>query len=197
MHDSLRFWAKTFPASAGGVAFKPVLHHLLDVAAVAASYLHLQSARLAREAALRGVSAEEYIALVAFLSGLHDLGKFTRNFQAKVESLWPAALGTWPGANAVGLPHWRATGLMLQLDPFRAPLASLLPNLADGRSRLACGHRGPSRPTAAGLRQRRRRPRSPAQGAMARLGLYRSRVLRLRGTASPDGRATGRRTERG
>ena len=145
MHDSLRFWAKTFPASAGRVAFKPVLHHLLDVAAVAASYLHLQSARLAREAALRGVSAEEYLALVAFLSGLHDLGKFTRNFQAKVESLWPPALGTWPGSNAVGLPHWRATGLMLQLDPFRAPLASLLPNLQMGEAALLAaiaGHHG-------------------------------------------------------
>jgi CRISPR-associated endonuclease/helicase Cas3 len=145
MHDSLRFWAKTFSAPAGGVAFKPVLHHLLDVAAVAASYLHLQSARLAREAAMCGVSAEEYVALVAFLSGLHDLGKFTRNFQAKVESLWPAALGSWPGLNAVGLAHWRATGLMLQLNPFRSAMARLLPNIQSGEGALLAaiaGHHG-------------------------------------------------------
>ncbi len=96
MHDSLNFWAKTFPASAGGVAFKPVLHHLLDVAAVAASYLHLQSARLTREAALCAVTAEEYIALVAFLAGLHDLGKFTRNFQAKVRLCGPRPLEHGP-----------------------------------------------------------------------------------------------------
>jgi CRISPR-associated endonuclease/helicase Cas3 len=145
MHDSLRFWAKTFPAPAGGVAFKPVLHHLLDVAAVAASYLHLQRARLAREATLCGVPAEEYVAFAAFLSGLHDLGKFTRNFQAKVESLWPAALGTWPGVNAVGLPHWRATGLMLQVDPFRSAMATLLPNIQTGEVALLAaiaGHHG-------------------------------------------------------
>src|SRR5690348_11105563 len=122
MHPSLRFWAKTFSDPVSGVAFKPVLHHLIDVAAVAASYLHLQSARLAREAAVSGVGVEDYVALVAFLAGLHDLGKFTRNFQAKIEPFWPAALGAWPGANSAGLPHWRATGLMLQLDPFRAAL---------------------------------------------------------------------------
>ena len=120
MDASLSFWAKTYaarepPRDESVELFKPVLHHMLDVAAVASSYLRCQEARLVREAALVAAAPEDYADLVGFLAGLHDLGKFTRNFQAKVEALWPATLGAWPGPNMVGLSHWRATGLLLQL----------------------------------------------------------------------------------
>ena len=119
---------------------------MLDVAAVAELYLSLQSARLARESALLAMPATDYLSLVAFLVGLHDLGKFTRNFQAKVEPLWPVEiLGTRPVSGDFGPSHWRATGLMLQLDPFRSALSALLPNLAGGEVALLAaiaGHHG-------------------------------------------------------
>ena len=150
MDASLSFWAKTYaarepPRDESVELFKPVLHHMLDVAAVASSYLRCQEARLVREAALVAAAPEDYADLVGFLAGLHDLGKFTRNFQAKVEALWPATLGAWPGPNMVGLSHWRATGLLLQLDPMNAALASLFPNLRGGEASLraaVAGHHG-------------------------------------------------------
>ena len=52
----LSFWGKSLPpgssmkASEGGQRFKPVLHHMLDVAAVAHAFL--QQVRCQREAAL-------------------------------------------------------------------------------------------------------------------------------------------------
>jgi HD domain len=69
MDASLRFWAKTYgarePACNESVeSFKPVLHHMLDVAAVAWSFLRRQEARLVREAALIAMAPEDYADLV-------------------------------------------------------------------------------------------------------------------------------------
>jgi len=147
---SLRFWAKTYdarerPRDESVESFKPVLHHMLDVAAVAASFLRCQEARLVREAALVAIAPEDYANMIGFLAGLHDLGKFARNFRAKNEALWPASLGAWPGPNMAGPSHWRATGLLLQLDPLSVALASLFPNLRGGESSLrsaVAGHHG-------------------------------------------------------
>jgi CRISPR-associated endonuclease/helicase Cas3 len=132
--SQLQFWGKTF---GGGnqsiestqITYKPVLHHLLDVSAVTLVFLRNQSARLAREAKLVSMEPEAYAKLMAFLAGLHDLGKFTRNFQAKRTDLWPKALGVCPDSSIVGPPHWRATGLMLQTDILSAPFRALFPGL--------------------------------------------------------------------
>jgi len=110
----LQFWGKTFgaadqPIGNSQTTYKPVLHHLLDVSAVALVFLRDQPARLAREAQLVSMEPDAYANLMAFLAGLHDLGKFTRNFQAKRADLWPTALGTYPGSSIAGPPHWRAT----------------------------------------------------------------------------------------
>ena len=113
MDASLLFWGKTYDVRERHLgerieSFKPVVHHMLDVAAVASSFLRCQEARLLREAALIAMAPEDYANLIGFLAGLHDLGKFTRNFQAKVEALWPASLGAWPGADLIrtkGLGH--------------------------------------------------------------------------------------------
>ena len=140
MQLNLLFWGKTFARSDGLpelLGYKPVLHHLVDVAAVASSFLRGQPARLARELALIEISPAAYSDIVGFLAGLHDLGKFTRNFQSKVETLWPVQLGEWPGLETPGPPHWRATGLMLQLDPLNAALSNLFPNLGGGETSLS------------------------------------------------------------
>jgi hypothetical protein len=77
MHLSLQFWAKSFSTTAGSSTahYKPVAHHLLDVAAVAKTYLESNAHRLEREASLVRMDRERYARLMAFLAGLHDLGK--------------------------------------------------------------------------------------------------------------------------
>ncbi len=150
MEANRLFWGKTFPALDGprgksAALYKPVLHHLIDVAAVASSYLRVQRTRLVREAALVAIAPHAYVDLVGFLAGLHDLGKYTRNFQAKVEALWPAILGSWPGADTPWPPHWQATGLLLQLNPLNAAFGNLFPNLRGGETSLIAaiaGHHG-------------------------------------------------------
>ena len=82
----LAFWGKTprgFGDSSETVRsdterqqdYKPVLHHLIDVAAVALQWQQLNPARLEREAALLKASPECLSKTTAFLAGIHDLGK--------------------------------------------------------------------------------------------------------------------------
>ena len=56
----LAFWGKTPRVSqdSNGIAYKPLLHHLMDVAAVARRWQQLNPARLEREAALLNASPE-------------------------------------------------------------------------------------------------------------------------------------------
>jgi CRISPR-associated endonuclease/helicase Cas3 len=127
------FWGKSArgPAS-NGPPYKPVLHHLLDVAAVAQTFLLSDLARLRREAALVGMAAEDYARLISFLAGLHDLGKFSRQFQWKVPGLWPSALGPRPAEPLAGLNHWRVTGLYLRRPSLAAQLRAYFPSIAPG-----------------------------------------------------------------
>ena len=52
MDPTLTFWGKTFEKGADPAKplYKPVLHHMIDVAAVALAYLRAQPARARREA---------------------------------------------------------------------------------------------------------------------------------------------------
>ncbi len=79
----LEFWAKSGRPD-DAVLMHSVAHHSLDVAACAQ---HL-APRLRPPVA---IAPETIAALVA----LHDIGKFTRTFQAKVEALWPVSLGPY------------------------------------------------------------------------------------------------------
>ena len=94
----LAFWGKTLRSSdnssgtvfndtEGQRSYKPVLHHLMDVAAVALRWQQLNPARLEREAALLKASPECLSKITSFLAGIHDLGKISRGFQAKVPEL--------------------------------------------------------------------------------------------------------------
>jgi hypothetical protein len=74
MEANRLFWGKTFPELDGprgksAALYKPVLHHLIDVAAVASSYLRVQRTRLVREAALVAIAPHAYADLVGFLAG--------------------------------------------------------------------------------------------------------------------------------
>lgn len=128
-HLSSRFWAKTFAADLmAGISYKPVLHHLLDVAAAAYCLLQAKPGLLRRLAARHGVPEARLLQVLAFLAGLHDLGKISRCFQIKWPEIWPEGeLG--PLLPVAGRSHWRNTALLLR-DPSIAPLlAGLFPSV--------------------------------------------------------------------
>ena len=79
-HVMLDFWAKS--RRDGDLApMHSIAHHGMDVAACASVLLDTFRAPV-------GVPSEALAALIA----LHDIGKFTRTFQGKVEPLWPPSL---------------------------------------------------------------------------------------------------------
>ncbi len=135
----LAFWGKTlrsfdnssetvFSDTEGQRSYKPVLHHLMDVAAVALRWQQLNPTRLEREAALLKASPECLAKTTAFLAGVHDLGKFSRGFQAKVSELWPRqVLG--PKREISDRGHWRNTAILLRAEPISQEFASLFPSI--------------------------------------------------------------------
>src|SRR3954451_19210453 len=76
-----QFWAKS---GEDGGPMHSVPHHSLDVAASALVLLSAFKPPITIAPAT-----------VAALIALHDVGKFTRPFQAKVPKLWPLALGAF------------------------------------------------------------------------------------------------------
>lgn len=141
------FWGKTLRETACGPGHraKPVLHHLMDVAAVALRLQELNPARLLREASVIGVSPQRLAPTGAFLAGLHDLGKFSVSFQAKVAEFWPAeVLGPFPGV-VHDRGHWRNTAIMLRWGPAEQELRGLFPELWSGLELISgsiAGHHG-------------------------------------------------------
>ena len=128
----LAFWGKTprgpGDSTAGQQDCKPVLHHLMDVAAVALRWQQSNRARLEREAALLKASPECLAKITAFLAGVHDLGKFSRGFQAKVPELWPEqVLG--PKVEVADRGHWRNTAILLRAKPIAQEFTDLFPSL--------------------------------------------------------------------
>ena len=105
------FWGKSDPTD-DGMSMHSVPHHCLDVAAAAAALLPIFPPPVK-------VPAASVIALIA----LHDVGKFSRTFQAKVPELWPASLGPFQDPPA-GYPHDQTGFAMLsgQLSGLLDPL---------------------------------------------------------------------------
>jgi CRISPR-associated endonuclease/helicase Cas3 len=109
MSSYLAFWGKGRPWR--DVPMHPAAYHCLDVAACA----HVLLERLPRlrgrlELLLGSISASR---LIVALVALHDVGKWSRQFQAQADTLWPAELGdiaTAPSAprhDEAGLALWR------------------------------------------------------------------------------------------
>ncbi|NGO62706.1 CRISPR-associated helicase Cas3' [Rhizobium daejeonense] len=137
-----QFWAKTADKECRG--YKPVGHHLLDVAAVAGRYLAKNPARLERERRLSGLSGPEHVRLCAALAGLHDLGKISRPFQSQAPAFWPAALsGSCPSQDR-RLSHWEATAVLLQDREIERLLKASLPTFVIDNQIVAAvaGHHG-------------------------------------------------------
>lgn len=125
------FWGKARQDDDAVSGMHPLIAHSLDVAAVA---ILLPQAR--------GIGLPGQT--IGFLVALHDIGKFSRSFQAMAVPHWPAAaLGTWqeerrppPG------PKHDSLGFHLLEKIFTDRVASLLPPRTAGRGGWIQGHRG-------------------------------------------------------
>ena len=134
----LSFWGKTIRSDDSlshkrGVRpmrqqFKPLVHHLLDVAAVAIQLRKGNHSLLHREAGDLGVAPDNLVRIYAFLSSLHDIGKFSKGFQAIVPSLWPKRI-LGPLQEHGGRPHWRNTAILLRTPPLQDEFRMLFPNV--------------------------------------------------------------------
>src|SRR5947207_2744530 len=71
-------------------------YHCLDVAAVLEILLGLFPQVPETLARAARTSLAEATSLLVFLTALHDVGKFSRGFQAKASQHWPAILGPMP-----------------------------------------------------------------------------------------------------
>lgn len=88
-----RFWGKAKPLESARLAWHTVAAHSLDVAAVA-TLLPRPTTRLISRRTL------------GFLVALHDIGKFSRPFQAMRQDLWPAdVLGSFPTSGTQAIRH--------------------------------------------------------------------------------------------
>ncbi|MBO1076948.1 CRISPR-associated helicase Cas3' [Roseomonas marmotae] len=108
------FWGKAQPQDPTKPGMHPLPAHSLDVAAVA---LLLP----------RRVMAGLTTPTLGFFVALHDIGKFSRSFQAMAPEHWPnSVLGPLPASRPSGARH-DALGLHLMRDSLEEDLADLLP----------------------------------------------------------------------
>lgn len=88
-----QFWGKARPDESGAARMHPLAAHALDVAAIALLLPRPTAAALPRQT-------------LGFLVALHDIGKFSRTFQALAPEHWPTdVLGPAPGRLLPGLRH--------------------------------------------------------------------------------------------
>jgi CRISPR-associated endonuclease/helicase Cas3 len=118
---TLNFWAKARPAEPGPL-MHPIVGHSIDVAAVAILLPRPRGFLLSGQ-------------LVGFLASLHDIGKFSRNFQAKVPEHWPSkSLGNLTtGGFPVGPSHDALGNHILRHD-LASHLDHVFPPRLDGSS---------------------------------------------------------------
>ncbi len=86
----LPFWGKANATSRGRVGFHPIVYHSLDVAAVGAELVARDRERLRRIAGAVGIGVDPLRSALPFFLTLHDIGKYSRVFQAKSSNHWPA-----------------------------------------------------------------------------------------------------------
>lgn len=112
--DIRSFWGKAQPCAESAILSHPVVAHVLDVAAVAMLLPR-------RGDGLDGRT-------LGFLVSLHDIGKFSRSFQAMAPAHWPAAvLGPLEGREPPAQPKHDALGLHLLRNKVGDLLDGVLP----------------------------------------------------------------------
>ena len=138
-----QFWGKAQPEKGATEEAHPLVAHCLDVAAVAVLLAGREGGRLDPR-------------MLGFLVALHDIGKFSRAFQAQAREHWPVEwLGAWPMEKR-SWPRHDAVGAYFLSRPLAPRLTDLLPERAaagpvwkpsdrDRLWRAVAGHHG--RPT--------------------------------------------------
>ncbi len=110
------YWGKAQSSTASGQPWHPLAYHSLDVAAVADAILDRSPRKLARMAALCGTTPETLKRFLVVLIALHDIGKYSRHFQAKSDIGWQTkVLGVRPAPPA-GVRHDAIGYAMLDQD---------------------------------------------------------------------------------
>ncbi|MDI9633587.1 MAG: CRISPR-associated helicase Cas3' [Methanolinea sp.] len=95
MEGIYAYWGK---AARDLSAWHLLPYHCLDVAAVGHAYLRHDELLCQRTANLLGIEAARVPDTIAFLLSLHDIGKFSENFQSKVPALFRLLRGRDAGA---------------------------------------------------------------------------------------------------
>ena len=130
------FWGKARSDTDEGPGFHPLAWHLLDVAAVFDYLLDIPD--------LAGGIPPGWRRMLVFLAALHDVGKFTRSFQALAPEHWPAVFGQFRGR--IGAPRHDTLGWMILSGKLRADLEACLPGWGDRQLdpllRAVTGHHG-------------------------------------------------------
>jgi CRISPR-associated endonuclease/helicase Cas3 len=185
----LQLWGKARPAAQAGPRWHPLLYHSLDVAAVGERLLEARPSAVVQLAARLGWSAEALTRQVVFLLALHDIGKLSRPFQAKVVELWPEPLLGPLGPAPPRDPGHPVTGTWLLQRMLVSELAVFFPRwsaelIGDLLAPFA-GHHG--RPVSvAGFSERlphpvcRRRPRVPRARGDEPNGAHGGTTMRMR-----------------
>ena len=91
----LQFWGKAQGERPGEPLWHPVAYHNLDVAAVADVLLRSNPRRLSAMARMLGASDDATRVFLVAMIALHDIGKFSSAFQAKVPEFYPTCLTPW------------------------------------------------------------------------------------------------------
>src|SRR4051794_10066804 len=99
MQDFAFYWGKARPK--GGIPFHPLWAHGLDVAAAGEALAAARPEAIAAIARQLSWRSEEFLCLWLHLLALHDIGKFSPLFQAKVPELYPADTLAPPDAIAL------------------------------------------------------------------------------------------------
>jgi CRISPR-associated endonuclease/helicase Cas3 len=139
----LSFWGKAARAEhecSPSRRWHPAAFHMLDVAAVAQAWLAANKPKIP---GLPNVGEAVWPTLVVLIA-LHDIGKFSRPFQAKLKERWPPSLGLYVKHDA---PRHDTAGFgLLKETTFSRMLGrifgSLEPFDKDYLLRAVCGHHG-------------------------------------------------------
>lgn len=139
----LQFWGKAARAEDEGShsdQWHPAAFHMLDVAAVAQAWLAANKPIIP---GLPPISEATWPALVTLVA-LHDIGKFSRSFQAILEKRWPAELGRYTKHHE---PRHDTAGFCLLDEPtfyrLLTPVIGALPRTdVPFLLRAICGHHG-------------------------------------------------------
>jgi CRISPR-associated endonuclease/helicase Cas3 len=86
----MAFWAKASPSYQSSRGSHPIVYHSLDVAAVGAELIVRGRGCLERLCSSAGIDVGVLIGTLPFLLSVHDIGKYSRVFQAKSPEHWPA-----------------------------------------------------------------------------------------------------------